>query len=89
MSDWALDRSVGLSFILALIVYGISMIWWASAIDQRTARIEEYVVKSEAKFKEIDERRIPALDRLTRMEEQLRIQNQLLNQILRNTGAAR
>lgn len=89
MSDWALDRSVGLTFILALIVYGISMVWWASAIDQRTHTLEQYLAKSEAKFKEIEDRRIPALDRLTRMEEQLRIQNQLLNQILRNTGADR
>ena len=64
---WTLDKKVPLAIILALLVQGAGLAWWAATLESRVVQAEKVIVRLEARDQETRESR----DRLIRLEERM------------------
>lgn len=64
---WTLDRKVPLAIILALLVQGGGLAWWAASLEGRVVQAEKIIVRLEGRETETRESR----ERLIRLEERM------------------
>lgn len=81
-SCWHVDKKVGMSFILALLVYAGGMFWWAGALNNRVQTLESRMVSLEERIEKRTERDDRQYERVISMDSDLKwIKDRLARQL--------
>lgn len=80
---WRIDHSLSVAFIMAVILQGTLIIWWSATIENRVATLEAKFSEITQRISERDKSTSRELDRLTRLEEQMKSQTVLMERIYR------
>ena len=66
-SHWTLDKRVPIAIIIALLVQGAGIAWWAATMEGRISEAQKAITRLDARDQEMRESR----DRLIRLEERM------------------
>lgn len=81
--SWHLDRRIPVALIGTVVFHLAVSVWWLSSVEFRVTSHEKQLVRIEAEMNESDRDNQGLENRLTRLEEKLSSQTEILQEIKR------
>ena len=79
---WHLDRRVPMAVITVIIIQSAAILWWAAGVSNAVENNAREIARLDSRFNGIDRERRDLNDRLIRVEEAIKANTKLLEQLV-------